>query len=329
VDLPLLITDDEHVPIYLQIVHQIRYLITSRQLVADARLPSVRALADQLGVNAGTVAQAFRILQQEGLIDSQRGRGTFVVPSPDASTRLSSRQAKLVRAVDQLIERAYALGFDAATTQHHLRVALGQRARTVPVMLVAPSRESADKYAGLVTQALPDHVLSSVMPCTLDELEAGASWVRDAYRRTHFTVTFMFALSRVEAALRALDVDGEVLGFTAQVTSATIAELRRIPPERPIAIVTEARNVNSALVILAQHTRRDVRQAHVLTEVSGSGAWDALDPTTLLIYTFGMRSALDRHGVPTEQRMELAFTLSEESVSRLRHLFDDRVAADA
>ena len=327
-DLPLLITDDEHIPIYLQIVHQIRYLITSRQLVADARLPSVRALAEQIGVNAGTVAQAFRILQQEGLIDAQRGRGTFVVPLPDATTRLSSRQAKLVREVDHLVERAYALGFDAATTQHHVRLALGQRIRTVPVMLVAPSREAADKYAGLVTQALPDHVLTNVLPCALDELEAGLPWVREAYRQTHFTVTFMFAVPRVESALRALDVDGEVLGFTAHVTTEAIANLRAIGPDRAIALATEARNVNSALGILAQYTTIDARRIQVLTEHSGVAAWQTLGDHTL-IYTFGMRPLLDQHGVPADQRLELAFTLSEESSARLRHLFDDRVPTSA
>lgn len=327
--LPLLITDDEHIPIYLQIVHQIRYLITSRQLIADTRLPSVRVLAETLGVNAGTVAQAFRVLQQEGVIDSQRGRGTFVVPLPDAASRLSGRQDKLIQAIDRLVDRAYALGFDATTTQHHVRVTLGQKIRTVPVMLVAPSREAADKYTKLVAQALPDNVLTNVMPCTVDELEAGARWVREAYDRTHYTLTFMFSVPRVEAALRALDVDSEVHGFTAQVTPAAIARLENLPANRPLALATEARNVNSALGTLAQHTSSvDVRQVEVFTELTGATAWRDLGDRTL-IYTFGMRGLLDHHAVPAGQRIELAFTLSEESVARVRHLFDYRVVATA
>jgi GntR family transcriptional regulator len=328
VGLPLLITDDEHIPIYLQIVHQIRYLITSRQLIADTRLPSVRVLAETLGVNAGTVAQAFRVLQQEGVIDSQRGRGTFVVPLPDAASRLSGRQDKLIQAIDRLVDRAYALGFDATTTQHHVRVTLGQRIRTVPVMLVAPSREAADKYTKLVAQALPDSVLTNVMACTVDELEAGARWVREAYDRTHFTLTFMFSVPRVESALRALDVDSEVHGFTAQVTPAAIARLETLPANSPLALATEARNVNSALGTLAQHTSVDVRQVEVFTELTGAAAWRDLGDRTL-IYTFGMRAQLDQHAIPDGQRIELAFTLSDESVSRLRHLFDDRVVATA
>lgn len=318
--LPLLITDDEHVPIYLQLVHQIRYLITSRELAADAQLPSVRALARTLGINAGTVAQAYRMLQNEGLIDSQRGRGSFVVPLPDEAGRYSTRQALLAELVDDLATRAFALGFDAATIRQHVSTHLQQRVRTIPVILVAPSAEAAAKYAQLVTVALPDDLLATVIPCTIEQVKAGEPWLLEAYRHAYFTVVaFMSNVPTVEEAHRAHGVRSEIIGLTAHVSGDTLARLRELDPAARHALVTEARNVNSALSLLAQHSPLDVRSVEILTELSGEVQLRDL-ASAQVIHTFGVTSLLDRHEVPHENRLELAFTLSEDSYSRLHHM---------
>lgn len=318
--LPLLITDDEHVPIYLQLVHQIRYLITSRELAADAQLPSVRTLAETLGINAGTVAQAYRVLQSEGLIDSQRGRGTFVAPLPDEAVRYSTRQALLTESIEDLVTRAFALGFDAAAIRQHLTTHLQQRVRTTPVVLVAPTTAAAEKYALLVTQALPDSLLATVIPCSIDQLEAGEPRLLDVYKRAFFTVVaFMSSVPRVEAMLSKYGVRSEIIGLTAHLTQETMDRLRKLEPNAPYALVTEARNVNSALSLLAQHSTLDLRSIRVLTELSGAAQLGELT-STYVIHTFGVTALLDRHEIPLSRRVEVAFTLSEDSYARLRHL---------
>src|SRR6185436_4280679 len=66
------------VPIYRQIVDQIRYQIANGTLKAGDRLPSVRDLARQLPVNQNTVLKAYDILAQDGLLGRRKGDGTFV-----------------------------------------------------------------------------------------------------------------------------------------------------------------------------------------------------------------------------------------------------------
>ncbi len=75
------------VPLYLQIVEQLRALIEKQVLQPEQQLPTVRALAAELRVNFNTVARAYRILDEVGLISTQRGRGTFVsqIPPPSVS----------------------------------------------------------------------------------------------------------------------------------------------------------------------------------------------------------------------------------------------------
>ena len=66
------------VPIYAQIVGQVRAAVAAGELVEGDSLPSVRQLAGELRVNPNTVAQAYRELEREGITYVQRGQGTFV-----------------------------------------------------------------------------------------------------------------------------------------------------------------------------------------------------------------------------------------------------------
>ena len=65
-------------PIYLQIVRQIETLVTEGVLKPGDQLPTVRALAIDLRINFSTVARAYRILDDQRLISTQRGRGTYI-----------------------------------------------------------------------------------------------------------------------------------------------------------------------------------------------------------------------------------------------------------
>ena len=68
-------------PIYEQLKEQLRWQITMGFLAPDEALPSVRALSGELGINPNTIQKAYREMEQEGLIYSQPGRGSFVTPA--------------------------------------------------------------------------------------------------------------------------------------------------------------------------------------------------------------------------------------------------------
>src|SRR5436309_6538732 len=72
------ISAHDGVPIYLQIVNQVKYLVASGRLEAGEELPPIRALAEQLLVNPNTVARAYRELEQAGVVATRRTAGTYV-----------------------------------------------------------------------------------------------------------------------------------------------------------------------------------------------------------------------------------------------------------
>lgn len=88
-------------PLYQQIAERLRADIAAGALAAGARLPTIRALAAQLGVNRDTVALAYDALAREGLVEATVGRGTFVradAPAPAAF------EPKLSAGVERLLE---------------------------------------------------------------------------------------------------------------------------------------------------------------------------------------------------------------------------------
>ena len=72
------ITSSDGVPIYLQIVNQVKYLVASGRLSPGDELPPIRVLAEQLLVNPNTVARAYRELETAGVVTKRRTAGTYV-----------------------------------------------------------------------------------------------------------------------------------------------------------------------------------------------------------------------------------------------------------
>jgi GntR family transcriptional regulator len=84
------------IPIYLQVVGRIKERIASGQLVPGDQLPTVRSLALELRINFNTVARAYRILDESGIISTQQGRGTYVmsIPPPEVTEEIRQRALK-------------------------------------------------------------------------------------------------------------------------------------------------------------------------------------------------------------------------------------------
>ena len=101
------------VPIYRQVVDQIRSAIGSGSLAVGDPLPSVRVLATELIVNPNTIAKAYSALVNDGVIESQRGRGYFVIQRREIFTK-KERKLRLSEAINPFIAEAMTLGFDEA-----------------------------------------------------------------------------------------------------------------------------------------------------------------------------------------------------------------------
>lgn len=96
------------VPIYLQLMEQVKHAIETGALRPGEQLPGIRPLAEELVINPNTVAKAYRELEHEGIIELRQGAGAFVaereIDEKDAD-RLRAAQATIATTVDRLRER--------------------------------------------------------------------------------------------------------------------------------------------------------------------------------------------------------------------------------
>ncbi len=104
-DVSMNIDKSSGIPVYVQFEEQIQLLIKRGLLTNGDALPTVRSLAVELGINANTVARAYRDLQNQGVLRLERGVGTFVA---DTAGRPAAQSVfkDLDKKVDQVIVAA-------------------------------------------------------------------------------------------------------------------------------------------------------------------------------------------------------------------------------
>ena len=96
------ITTADGVPIYQQIVNQVKYLVASGRLSPGDEMPPIRVLAERLIVNPNTVARAYRELESAGVVEKRRTAGTYVSEQGSPLAR-KERLKILTERVDALL----------------------------------------------------------------------------------------------------------------------------------------------------------------------------------------------------------------------------------
>ena len=99
----MLLEIDHHsgVPIYRQVIEQVRRQIMAGQLSEGQQLDSVRELAGRLRVNPMTISKAYALLEVEGLAERRRGIGLFV-----ARVRRSQKERTKARLLEEILQKA-------------------------------------------------------------------------------------------------------------------------------------------------------------------------------------------------------------------------------
>lgn len=98
------------VPIYRQLMDQVRTLVNAGRLPAEEMLPSVRQIAEDLQVNPMTVSKAYSLLERDGVIERVRGQGMRVLAPAKARGGVKDRQQKLLPLLEQVAAHAFQLG---------------------------------------------------------------------------------------------------------------------------------------------------------------------------------------------------------------------------
>jgi len=107
----IVIKDRSKVPLYMQIIEQVKQLVASYQIKPGEHMPTVRKLANILKINPATVARAYQELEQEGILGASRRRGTIIIGYNDNPQMQYVRQSRLSNIVSNLIVDTLSQGY--------------------------------------------------------------------------------------------------------------------------------------------------------------------------------------------------------------------------
>ncbi len=126
----MILTVDPHsgVPVYRQLMDQIRFHVTSGLLEPGAEIPSTRSLSAKLGINPMTISKAFVLLEDEGVLERRPGLPHVVRKRQDSSVR-ATKLEQLEKALRPIATQARQLGFDPQEAADLLRRLLDSEER--------------------------------------------------------------------------------------------------------------------------------------------------------------------------------------------------------
>ena len=116
----IVIDTSDSVPLFTQLIEQIKKAVLSGKLKPGAALPSIRQLANDLEMNHNTVAKAYRLLERDSVIQPRGHRGTFVHPDAKANSTVD-----LTQWVTSELSRAITTLRKSGVTDSEIRIAFG------------------------------------------------------------------------------------------------------------------------------------------------------------------------------------------------------------
>jgi GntR family transcriptional regulator len=123
-DASITIEQGSPVPVYRQVIDQIRFHLNAGALAPGDALPSVRSLATQLGVHFNTIAEAYRQLAQEGWIDLSHGRRAVVLSSQPSRSVPDEELSILRQRLRHLVAEMRLKGISTSVIQRDIRAIL-------------------------------------------------------------------------------------------------------------------------------------------------------------------------------------------------------------
>ena len=122
----IILNHSSRVPIYEQLMEQIKSDIIQSELKEGEALPSVRTLAGELRISALTVKKAYDKLEEEGFVTTVHGKGTYVSAS-DKQLALEARQKAIEDDFDKVIDRALSMGMKKEEISEVVKLILDEK----------------------------------------------------------------------------------------------------------------------------------------------------------------------------------------------------------
>jgi GntR family transcriptional regulator len=221
-----------HLPVYVQLKEQLKFLILNGELEPGTKLPTIRQLAGYLGINRNTVQRAYQELERGGLVECRRGRGCLVVE--DVGATAQSVSPELLEVIDRAIQEASELGVrpdDLATFLY----ARAQQRPGQPITRRLVFVECQTAIAQAIAHTIQERLGVNVIPVLLEDLRQPTPEVEEQLRQAHVVATTFFHIQELRRMLA--KTSKEVVALAVKPHLENLIQIAGIPHGTPVGLV--------------------------------------------------------------------------------------------
>jgi len=329
--MPFNVDPDLPVPVGTQLRGVIEYGIVCGQLAPGLRLPTVRSMAQELGIAPMTVAQVYKELKAVGLLETKPGHGTFVSTSVEAQVR--PRMLELQRRIDALLDEANAAGMSGADLMSLVHARINRRARPAPglhLMFVGLFDEATRAYGEDIQARLAND--DTIQTTTFREIAEN-----ELARQRMMKADLILTLANRKSDLQEIvGPKKQIFGVTYIPSERTRTLLAQIDPLARVGIVSTFPEFLPIMKAGLQRFAPHVHEIHATLLQSPSLA-EELQGADVVVYASGSKRAADllrpgtsafeyRH-TPDPREIEQALLPMLESIRAARPAAPARAAA--
>jgi DNA-binding transcriptional regulator YhcF (GntR family) len=221
------------VPLYIQLKKQIMYLIKEDTLKVGNKMPTERELSESLKVSRNTISSAYNELEQEGVLRSYQGRGTFVAEDTN-SWKIQNVKEKITKFIDLAFEEAVETGIksdeflEIVTRRVKEKTNMMKRINAVYV-------ECNIEQAKMFSEQLMESTDMNVIPLTINDLKDGSQKVKDIIENCQVIIATFNHVNEVISITSGFGK--EVIGLAINVDLETIVKIARYPQNTRFAFI--------------------------------------------------------------------------------------------
>lgn len=311
------------VPLVTQIRDQVVSAIAVGDLRAGQKLPSVRQLAEFLGINRNTVAQAYRLLENDGHVLTRAGGGTIVAGDPDAAAPPAPEALREI--VRGAFEQARSAGF-APRQLAELAYYESARLDAAPaprIVVIDDYRGELDFVCATIRRTLPGSVVEPMLGSELSA--ADPAQLRNRLADADCALVAFYCLENVRAILAEANLPVVAAGI-----GPTLTSLRRIAEEcvgKRVAIVCTEPDGPGYMEAALRRAEITFTTAPHHTYVGDERLAEILDASDIIIASQGSADTV-RTLAGTTPVIVYSYLISQETLATLRS-YTDYMAAQA
>lgn len=221
------------VPIYIQVKNQIMDAIKNGDLKIGEKMQTERELSQKLNTSRNTISSAYNLLEQEGVLISYQGRGTFV--AEEAKTwKQHSKRGKLLKLIDMSFEEALEMGIDSKEFLAIAQERIKEKEafiKGVNAIFIECNIEQANSFA----KELGKWTNLNIVPLVLQDLETSNDSTKKILQEAQLIIATFNHVNEVKALTTELKKD--VFGVAINPSLETIVKIARYPRETKFGLI--------------------------------------------------------------------------------------------